>query len=187
MQIAHQPMRGVNILERIYVSCPHHSIFNVVSSIVGSDHKAVIDCFEQCQYTVINITVRRTYRRKSPAQNAAFLREAASVNSGCDDPDIDTQTTFNKFNQVTIGPLITYYPECTVTMTSREPSYITPGFEAQRPHKSRLMMVGRTEEAGALAKQIGKEISKHSKTKLRMVAGSTDAKEMWSVVRQLRL
>jgi hypothetical protein len=41
------------------------------------------------------------------------------------------------------------------------------------------------EEAGALAKQIGKEISRQSKTKLRIVDSRTDAKEMWSLVRQL--
>jgi hypothetical protein len=47
------------------------------------------------------------------------------------------------------------------------------------------MRAGWTEEAGALAKQIGKVISRRCKTKLRMVDGRTDAKEMWSVVRQL--
>jgi hypothetical protein len=70
-------------------------------------------------------------------------------------------------------------------MTSRDPSYITPGLKAKLRRKNRLMRAGRTEEAGALAKQIGKEISRRSKTKLRMVDGRTDAKEMWSVVRQL--
>ena len=120
---------------------------------------------------------RRTYsryRRKSPAQNAVFLQEAVSVNFGCDDPDIDTQTAFNKFYQVAIGLPNTYHPECTVTMTSRDPSYITPDLKAKLRRKNRLMRAGRTEEAGALAKQIGKEISRHSKTKLRMVDVRTD-------------
>jgi hypothetical protein len=116
MQIVHQPTRGLNIVDRIYVSCPQYSIVRVMSSTVRSDHKAVIAYSEQHQDTGIKIHIRRTYRRKSPGQNAVFLQEAASVNFGCDDPDIDTQTAFNKYYQVAIGLLNTYryYRECTV-------------------------------------------------------------------------
>ena len=58
--------------------------------------------------------------------------------------------------------------------TLRVSLYITPDLKAKLRYKNRLMMAGRTEEAGALAKQIGKEISRHSKTKLRMVDVRTD-------------
>jgi len=40
--IVHQPTRGANVLDRIYVSQPCYSSVRVVTSIVRSDHKAVV-------------------------------------------------------------------------------------------------------------------------------------------------
>ena len=40
--IVHQPTRGANTLDRIYVSQPCYSSVRVVSSVVRSDHKAVV-------------------------------------------------------------------------------------------------------------------------------------------------
>lgn len=48
-----------------------------------------------------------------------------------------------------------------------------------------MMRAGRTEEAGALARKIGKEIARHSKMQLRILDGRRDARELWNVVRQL--
>jgi hypothetical protein len=42
IQIVRQPTRGVNLLDRIYVSKPEYSKVHVVTSVVKSDHKAVI-------------------------------------------------------------------------------------------------------------------------------------------------
>jgi hypothetical protein len=125
--------------------------FIFIRKMTCNRHKADIAYYEHCKDTGIMIPVRGKYRRKSPAQNAVFLQEAASISFGCicDDPDTDTQTAFNKFYQVAIGLLNTYYPECTVTMTSRDLSYITPGLNAKLRSKNRLMTAGRTEEAGA--------------------------------------
>ena len=42
-QIVHQPTRGANILDRVYVSSPQlFSTVRVVASTVKSDHKAVV-------------------------------------------------------------------------------------------------------------------------------------------------
>ena len=43
VQIVHQPSRGTNILDRIYVSNPQlYSSVRVVASVVRSDSKAVV-------------------------------------------------------------------------------------------------------------------------------------------------
>jgi len=42
-----------------------------------------------------------------------------------------------------------FYPEHTVTMTSRDPAYVTPRMKAMLRRKNRLMRAGRVEEAGA--------------------------------------
>ena len=42
-QIVHQPTRGANILDRVFVSNPQmYSVVRVVSSVVKSDHKAIV-------------------------------------------------------------------------------------------------------------------------------------------------
>ena len=51
--------------------------------------------------------------------------------------------------------------------------------------KNRLMRAGRVEEAGALAKLIGRDMQLRCKSQLDMIDGKTDAKSMWAAVRQM--
>mgnify|MGYP000719017178 CR=1 FL=1 len=47
------------------------------------------------------------------------------------------------------------------------------------------MRAGRVEEAGALAKRIGSDMTRRGKTRFGRFNGKTDAKEMWAAVRKL--
>jgi len=47
------------------------------------------------------------------------------------------------------------------------------------------MRAGRVEEAGALASQIGLDITRRSKRQLHRINGKTDTKELWAAVRRL--
>jgi hypothetical protein len=47
------------------------------------------------------------------------------------------------------------------------------------------MRAGRLEEAGALAKRIGKDLERQSKNRLKTINGKTDVKDMWAAVQQL--
>ena len=47
------------------------------------------------------------------------------------------------------------------------------------------MRAGRVEKAGAIARRVGKEITKHNRTRLQKYNGRVDAKDMWAAVRQL--
>jgi len=47
------------------------------------------------------------------------------------------------------------------------------------------MRKGRLEEASALARRIGKTITKRTKTKLSTIGENTDSKKLWSCVRNL--
>ena len=47
------------------------------------------------------------------------------------------------------------------------------------------MRVGRVEEAGALAAQIGKDITRRNKTRLSRINGKTDVKGVWAAVQKL--
>jgi hypothetical protein len=181
IQIVDQPTRGLNKLDRIYVSDEQYRKVHVVTSTVRSDRKAVITHFDK-DHHISKIVTRKKFRRKSPAQNAHFLQLAASVEFHCYDPDICTQAAFDNFYSVVAGLLETCYPERTATITSRDPDYVTPDLKSKLRRKNRLMRAGRIEEAGALAKQIGKDITRNSKSTLTRINGRSNAKEMWRAV-----
>jgi hypothetical protein len=84
-----------------------------------------------------------------------------------------------------MGLLDEFYPERTITMTSRDPSYVTPEIKAKLRRKNRLMRAGRVEEAGALARQIGRDIMRRSKRQLEQIDIKSNTKDLWKVVRQL--
>jgi len=56
-----------------------------------------------------------------------------------------------KFYSVVLNLLDTFYPESFVTITSRDPSYMTADVKAMLRRKNRLMRKARGEEASALA------------------------------------
>ena len=72
-QIVHQPTRGTNILDRVFVSTPDlYGTVRIVTSVVRSDHKAVADrCHPQPK-----TAVQRTCRPSGPARSVP----AACVN-----------------------------------------------------------------------------------------------------------
>ena len=62
------------------------------------------------------------------------------------------------------GLLNHFYPERTITIASRDPTYITPSIKAKLRSKNRMMRAGRIEKANALAVQISKEITYRNKS-----------------------
>ena len=72
LQIVHQPTRGQNVLDRIFVSCPLYSTIRVVTLIVRSDHKAVVAYAVQPKFAA-KTTTTKTFRPISPSQHAQFL------------------------------------------------------------------------------------------------------------------
>jgi hypothetical protein len=79
-------------------------------SAVRSDQKADVAYSEQCYNTGIKTQVRRTFNCKSPAQNALFLKQVATVDFGCNEFGLGLHTEIDKFYQVTVSLLDKYYP-----------------------------------------------------------------------------
>ena len=70
MQIVYQPSRGANLLDKIYVSSPDlYTKVHVVTSIVRSDHKAVV-AFPDNSCPPMKARSQHAYRRYTPAQHA---------------------------------------------------------------------------------------------------------------------
>jgi len=72
-----------------------------------------------------------------------------------------------------------------VVMTSRDSVYITPAIKVMLRRKNKLMRAGRVEEAGALAKRIGSDITSQCKGRLKNKDEKMDARKMWDAVRKL--
>jgi hypothetical protein len=101
------------------------------------------------------------------------------------DPSVNTQAEFDHFYSCALGLLDEFYPEKTVTMTTRDPNCINPEIKYKLRRKNRLMRAGRVEEAGALAERIGKDMARHSKSQFNKIDSKVNAKDMWAAVRKL--
>ena len=156
-QLVRQPTRGPNILDRIFVSRPVYCTVRVVTSVMRSDHRAIVTYAEQLTHVYKTTTVR-TFRAVSAAQHAQFLRHM-SVNEfsySDDNTDADTQGLFDAFYNAALELLNRFYPERMITVTSRDPYYITPAIKAKLRRRNRLRRAGRSDEANALAQRVGK-------------------------------
>ena len=96
----------------------------------------------------------------------------------------NVQTEFDVFYDTALRLLNHFYPEHTITVTSRDPRYITPHIKAKLRKKNRLMRAGQTEKASALALRIGKDIVNRNQTRLSRINSKTSTKDLWAAVRQ---
>jgi len=87
-----------------------------------------------------------------------------------------TQSDFDAFNDMAISLLEQFYPKRTVTLSSRDPHFVTPLIKAKLRRKNRLIRTGRTEKASALALRIGRDIANRNKLRLSPLV------ETWSKV-----
>ena len=189
-QVVHQPTRGGNILDKVYVSDPHlFSSIHVVASVAKSDHRAVIAYACPSQRALSKTKHQLSFRPKTPNHHARFLQYIATVDVS---PTVDAislpsdpQAEYDSFYSTATNLLDTFYPIRSITVTSRDPPFITPEIKAKLRRKNRLMHAGRVEEAGALAARIGKEIARHSQQQLKHIDGRTNAKGLWAAVKKL--
>ena len=191
-QIVHQPTRGGNILDRVFVSDPNiFNVVRVVASVVKSDHKAVVCLPDRQSSTAPKTRERCSFRRHTPSQHAKFLEIAASIDftnplpTASSDPAINTQAEFDNFYRVALSLLDEIFPIQTVTVTSRDRVSTTSEIKAMLRRKNRLMRDGRVEKAGAIAARIGKKITAQSRLQLRGINARTDTKVLWAAVRKL--
>lgn len=78
-----------------------------------------------------------------------------------------------------------FYPERSITISSRDPCYITPAIKAKLRRRNRLRRAGRVDEANALAHRIGKDIANRNRTRLSRINPKTCSKDLWKAVKQL--
>ena len=126
-QIVRQPTRGTNVLDQIYVSDPFlYDTVRVISSVVKSDHKAIVAYSGRRKVSPANKSTRVRYRKVTPGQHAAFLQHVSEDEFISSTPPDSVQAAFDYFYNQALGLLDKFYPERTTTLRSRDPEYITP-------------------------------------------------------------
>lgn len=186
-QLVHQPTRGQNVLDLVFASNPlQYSIVRVVTSTVKSDHKAVVLYAESHPAPCVKSVSKKTFRNITPNQHALFLEHISEITFHILAVSSDTvQSQFDYFYSFATDLLNQFYPLRTITVTSRDPDFVTPAIKAKLRHKNRLMRRGRVDEAGALAQRIGKDIVRQNRSRLSKLQGKADVKDVWAAVRQL--
>jgi len=89
--IVYQPTRGADILDRIFVSCPCYRNVRVVKAVVSSDHKAIVAHQESVPRSAPKTMVRKSSRKRMPAQNALFLQHLATMDADISETTNDCQ------------------------------------------------------------------------------------------------
>ena len=136
-QIVHQPTRGASVLDQIYESCPIYTTVRVVTSVLKTDHKAVVAYSTTTQFVPFKTKTKKTFRRRSPAQNASFLHYMANPNvTDSTQTSWDTHEQFQQFYNNALYLLNYFYPERTITLSSRDPEFVTPVIKASLRRKN---------------------------------------------------
>ena len=154
LPIGNQPTRGGNILDQVMVSMPCYSTVRVIRSVVKSDHKAVLVHDSETKMTLTKIKTLRKFRRRSPEQHAASLQHISARNDLFELKDGGVIEEFDAFYTCALELLDRFYPERSVTVSNRDPYYITPQIKYMLREKNRLMRTRNIDAANALALQI---------------------------------
>ena len=185
----HQPTRGDHILDQILASAPCYDKVRVFVSTVKSDHRALLAENSICGNTMLQKKkVTRKFRQKTPAKNANFLYHLASYGFECNfDENSSLQTNFDNFYNSALSLLDQFYPEKSITLTNRDPSFVTPEIKSKLRLKNSLMKKGRIEQADAVARSIGKLIVKHNSMRFKEITKKTisGSKDLWTTLKKL--
>ena len=108
-----------------------YNVVRVVTSVLKSDHRAVVAYSQNRPNCATKKTTQRvTFRAKTQDQHASFLNHLRSLDMNSPQSLGDTQGEFDHFYNTAFQLLNQFYPVRTITVTSRDPGYITPAIKA---------------------------------------------------------
>ena len=89
----------------------------------------------------------------------------------------------DRFYSILLATFNRIYPELKITITSRDPPFVTPLLKIQLREKNRLMRRGQLELAEALSQQIGKAIVAFNACVLHDASTGVESRDVWDTVR----
>jgi hypothetical protein len=181
------PTHKGHCLDRVYTNEPLYLAAKVVQSTVPTAHKAVIVRADSRFIADINKkSTTLIFRNRTPDRHAALLDSLGNVDWTTVLYDqFHTQAAFNTLYSLLKTMLETHYPESKITVTTRDPPYMTPTIKSMLRQKNRLMRKGHIEHAGALATRIGVAMDQFNSQRLALIDRKSGQKLMWSKVREI--
>lgn len=187
--LIHAPTRGSNCLDHVLVSNCCYDHVKIVKSVVNSDHSAIVAYSGSLLTNRSKTRTAHTFRKKSPAQHAATLQflmtDGSSLFADIDAVSGDLQNSFNNFYGAMDYILNRFYPMRSVTLTSSDPTFITPEIKTALRRKNALMHKGKFEEANALAVKIGGLITRHNACQFKGLNPRSDSRTLWDQVKSV--
>jgi hypothetical protein len=188
INVVEEPTHQGHKLDRIYTSMDLFHSTRVIQSTVKTAHKAIVARERDGIIVDQNKTHKVVqFRRHSATQAACFLASLQQDDWNDFLQISDVQAAADLFYQRAVRQLDAHFPLATVTMSSRDPPFVTPAIKAMLREKNQLMRAGKVEKAGALSAQIGQLITlANSKWLAKTDPGSSGgAKAMWHKVNSI--
>jgi len=192
------PTHMGNKLDRFYITRPAYSSVKVVTSAIDKTlHRAIIA--SERSSVIIDLNKKRTshsYRLRSPTNTATFLSSLSLIDwsfiERCDpSPSFPyshqlLQSTFDQFYLILYTLLNLHFPTKTITITSRDPPFVTPVIKAMLRKRNRYIRANRPEQANSLTKRITILVRAASSRTLAAPRGTRiTSKALWSSVNQV--
>ena len=182
----HAPTHKGHCLDKIFASQPIYTNVKTVTSCIKTEHLAILARGDDIAIIDANKTRRSvTVRKPSPSRNSSFLSSTRMYDwtpvLGSTDPQLAADT----FYSFALCLLDTFYPETSVTITSRDPSCTTPSIKKLLQMKNSFMRRGLTDRADALARRIGALITKSRAGRLSSINNARSSGDLWAAVREI--
>ena len=166
------------------MSEPCYGNIKVVTSAIKSDHKAVIAW--SGSRSIIDYHKAKSqqqYRVRTPDQHAALLAFLSGFTWDRVLLEADVQKAFDIFYDTSLTILNNFYPLHVITISNRDPLFVTPRIKALLRQRNLLMRKGAIAAAESISKRIGERIiDRNRATFTQLPRGS---KELWSAVRKV--
>ena len=181
------PTHGNNVIDKLYSFVSFYDYINVVTSTVKTAHRAVVasNMFYPADYNKTRVV--HTLRPYSPLQ----FQNVMAYMSGIKCPITTTCYTdipslsadFTHYYNFLKAMLDKYFPQKTVTITSKDPYYMTPYIKYLLRQKQKLIKKSKLESANNLTVKIQQQIN----NKISKTFNSTDTNQsIWKKINVIR-
>src|SRR6218665_2537963 len=181
--LVNAPTRGNKVLDMLMAPADSAYQIKVITSAIRSDHKAILATSGTPPRDRTKCQNRCTFRRLTPGQHASMLQMLSAFND--EGQQSDSGVAWNEFYQITTSWLDEFYPERTVSISSRDPDFVTPEIKYLLSHRNAAMRRNRKELAAALTSRVGYLIEKQNKRSLSRVNKAAGTGQLWKAVNKL--
>jgi len=182
----HAPTHKGHFLDKVFATQPIYTTTKTVTSSIKTEHLAIVARADDLPIIDANKSHRNfTMRKPTPAKNAAFFAATRTYDWSSVLQSDDPQQAADAFYSCINSLLDLFYPQSTITLTSRDPSFVTPALKQLLRLKNSFMRRGKTDKADALSLKIRSAITTNRATKLSFKDRTPNSGDLWKAVKDI--